>query len=357
MRDGSRSSTAIVVPDVVRAAYGLTEVEPAPHGIGLINLTVRARRGDETVVVQRQHPAFAASVNDDIFVVTERLAARGVTTPRLVLTRDGTRAVTDPDGRVWRALTFLSGGRSLPRVTSADLAREAGEVVARFHGALDGLAHAYVHVRPGIHDIAYRLAGLARARARHTDHRLAGEVAALAARVDQLAPSLLAPKDCAARMPLRHAHGDLKISNVLFDDHDRGVALVDLDTLASMPWVFEVGDALRSWCNTSGEDDAAPRFDQAIFAGALEGYRRAGAVMLHPAEREGLVSGVVTIAAELGVRFLTDALEESYFGFDQARFARPGEHNLLRARGQIALAERVARDRPELEETVAKILA
>ena len=45
--------------------------------------------------------------------------------------------------------------------------------------------------------------------------------------------------------------------------------------------------------------------------------------------------------------FAADALREEYFGWDRARFARAGEHNLLRARGQWALHEDVVRLRAE----------
>ena len=39
------------------------------------------------------------------------------------------------------------------------------------------------------------------------------------------------------------------------------------------------------------------------------------------------------ITLELTTRFLRDALEESYFGWDESRFKRQGEHQLQRAMG------------------------
>ena len=61
--------------------------------------------------------------------------------------------------------------------------------------------------------------------------------------------------------------------------------------------------------------------------------------------------GLERIALELAARFARDALEESYFGFDPA-FGGRGEHNLLRARGQAALARSVAANRSTLEAVV-----
>ena len=55
------------------------------------------------------------------------------------------------------------------------------------------------------------------------------------------------------------------------------------------------------------------------------------------AEWAALVPGAERIALELSCRFALDALDESYFGWNP-RFGGRGEHNLLRARGQAALA-------------------
>ena len=54
-------------------------------------------------------------------------------------------------------------------------------------------------------------------------------------------------------------------------------------------------------------------------------------------ERRALLLGVEWVSLELAARFAADALRESYFGWDAARFPGRGEHNLVRARGQWSL--------------------
>ncbi len=171
----------------------------------------------------------------------------------------------------------------------------------------------------------------------HRRHRLYDAVAPIAESVLRVRSDLL-DLDVA---PHRHAHGDLKISNLLFDDAGVGVTLVDLDTLARMPWLFEMGDALRSWCNPHGEDIESPAVDEVVFEAALTGWARgaAGRVALDRVDSERVGDGLRTIAVELAVRFLTDALEETYFGWNERRFATRGDHNLARALGQWRLAE------------------
>jgi Ser/Thr protein kinase RdoA (MazF antagonist) len=336
------------LPAEVLAAYPGLSVEPGPYGTGLINVTRKGRLGDADVVVQRVHPAFAGTVHDDIEAVTAHVASKGLATPRLVRAKDGALFAADAEGRPWRVLTFVDG-TSTDRVSGPDHATRAGELLGRFHAAVDDLDHAYVHVRPGVHDLGYRLEGLTRALSEHGSHRLYDRASELAEAIIA-AQGELAPLDVSRH---RHAHGDLKVSNLLFDRDGKGVALVDLDTLARMPWPFEIGDALRSWCNPHGEDREEPQVDEGIFEAALRGFARgtAGGLSLDANEIELVPRGVFTIATELSIRFLTDALEEKYFGWNSDRYASRGDHNLARARGQWALAKSVRGAMRRLEVT------
>lgn len=339
------------LPTCLERAYPGLSVEPSPFGTGLINLTLRGRIGAREVVVQRLHPVFAGTVHHDIEAVTAHLAARAFTTPRLVPTAEGRLWVDDDEGRPWRVLSYVAGGVAYDAVDAPSLAHEAGRLVGGFHAALLDLEHDYVHVRPGVHDTAAHLAKLEAALRTHHAHRLRPEV-------ERAGEALLAGRAqlCDARaLPLRHAHGDLKISNLLFDARGRGLCLVDLDTLGRMPLAFELGDALRSWCNRAHEDaDAA--FDPEIFAAAIAGYA-SEAPGLDASEIDSLVLGTATIALELSARFLTDALEERYFGWDASRYPARGEHQLARARGQLALARALGTERSALEECVRAAFA
>ena len=225
--------------------------------------------------------------------------------------------------------------------------------MARFHAAAADLDHVYRHVRAGVHDMQAHLATLRRALEEHGGHRLFREVEALARPLLAEAASL---PDLSA-LPLRHCHGDLKISNLLFRGEE-ALCLVDLDTLARMTWPFEMGDAMRSWCNPTGEDQARPAFDAALFEAAIDGYgsvaRPLGLVSAE--EARSLVSGVLTICLELSARFLADALNERYFGFDARRYATRGDHNLVRGAGQLRLYESVAAQRGSLERAAERAL-
>ena len=142
---------------------------------------------------------------------------------------------------------------------------------------------------------------------------------------------------------------------MLFVDGDAAHALIDLDTLGQLTLAYELGDALRSWCNPLGEDTVAPRFDLEVFASAIRGYAegaRAAGFAPTAAETASIVPGTITIALELASRFCADAFEDRYFGWDPARFPSRREHNRVRATGQLTLATEVRRAREALQTTV-----
>jgi len=324
--------------DAIAAAWGWDASAIAPHAGGLINKTfvVRDAAGAPLAALQQLHPIFAAEVNLDIETVTAHLAARGLDTPRIVRTRDD-RAWLEHDGRVWRALTWVAG-ESVHAVPSPAWAEAGGVLVGKFHRAVADLAYDYKFTRAGVHDTPAHLTKLR--------ERVAGggddEASDLGREILDAAAALPAMPVT----PKRHVHGDLKISNLIFRDAPlRGICLVDLDTVAKGTMAFELGDAMRSWCNPQGEDAGSVRFDLAIFTAAIRGFRSVADPIVGADERRSIVVGLETVCIELAARFAVDAFDDRYFGWDPARFPSRRVHNLVRARGQLALglAVRAAR--------------
>lgn len=316
-----------------------------PLAGGLINdtFTVRDGHGDARAVLQRLHPIFAAEVNLDIAAVTAHIAARGLCTPRLVATTSGD-LWTVVEGRTWRALTHVDGV-CFDAITGDDLARAAGELVGRFHRATDDFRQPMAFTRAGVHDTAGYLTRLAE------QCRTVGDALPAAA---ALGHDILAAAKALPPLPdlgRRLCHGDLKISNLLFDrnqDPARGKCLLDLDTLGYQTLATELGDALRSWCNPFSEDDPGARVNVAGFGAALAGYAAGAGDLLSGAEVAAIVPGLETLCVELAARFCIDVFEDHYFGWDASRFSSRRDHNLARARGQLALASSVASHRDEL---------
>ncbi len=328
-----------------------------PADSGLINETFLVRHHEEPVaVLQRLNTdIFAPTVHHDTDAIAAHVEQQHhLTVPRLIPTRDQQLWVETTEGAIWRLMTVVGQSTMHALQTQAE-AESAGYLVGRFHAATSDVSWSFRHVRPGAHDTDAHMAALTAALAAHRNHRLYDRVAPLAERIIMrwraLRPRAL------TELPQRIIHGDLKVSNLRFDG-ECAVALIDLDTLAWGTLDVELGDAMRSWCVRTSEDHAAPRFDVEMFQAAMTGYVRAAGDW-GPTEAEWLaiVPGTERIATELAARFALDALRESYFGWDPERFATAGDHNLLRAKGQAALAANISTHAAAADQALAQARA
>jgi Ser/Thr protein kinase RdoA (MazF antagonist) len=349
------------IPLSVRHAYGLSaddadlEIQHIPSNINATYVIRRRRTVGDALVLQRLHPVFGAHVHVDIEAVTGHLAAKGVETPRLVRTQDGqlwTADPSSPEPRVWRALSYVDG-ITLHHTRDAATIESAAALLGTFQRNLTDLEHVFVHERP-LHDTRRHLANLQAALAsqRGTGDAEAQELgAAISRQLDGVRLDF-------GSLPRRIIHGDPKLSNVLFqrDAPSRARCMIDLDTVGRGYVAYELGDALRSWCNPAGEDVAAPALEAESFAAVMRGYARTCPDAVTPAELLSAIDGFETVSLELASRFAADAVNDSYFGWDATRFSSRREHNLLRARGQLALSRAVRAQRATLVEAATQAL-
>lgn len=158
------------------------------------------------------------------------------------------------------------------------------------------------------------------------------------------------------QLPLRVTHNDTKINNVLFDQKDhKALVVIDLDTVMPGLVGHDFGDAIRFAANFVEED--SPEYEKAgvnmeIFTAFAEGFLKYTATALTEKEIETLPLSCFVLAAELATRFLDDyILGSPYFKINYP------EHNLVRARCQIALAQDMLRKEEEMKQAVAACAA
>lgn len=267
-----------------------------------------------------------------------RESAAGIALPALLRTPSGRGWVNDDAGELWRCWEVVPGLRSTARVAGVQDAREAGRAFgafARLATAVD--AAQLAETIPGFHDTPARLARLEAALARNAAGRADGarEEIALALRHRAVAPLLTAPL-ASGMIPVRVAHNDAKVANVLFDPSSgRSVMVIDLDTVMPGTPLFDFGDLVRSSVSTAAEDSTALGQVQAepeLYRALLEGYLAGSGGLLTPAERRLLEPAGRVITWEQAIRFLTDYLDGDVYFATAHR-----EHNLERTRAQLAL--------------------
>ena len=154
-------------------------------------------------------------------------------------------------------------------------------------------------------------------------------------------------------LPLRVTHNDTKLNNVLFDiNTDKGICVIDLDTIMPGLSLYDFGDSIRSGANKAAEDEAdlsKVGIDLELFEMYVDGFLSETAESLNDAEIENLAFGAKLMTFECGIRFLTDYLEgDVYF-----RITHP-EHNIVRARNQFRLVADMEAHMDEMNAIVSK---
>jgi aminoglycoside phosphotransferase (APT) family kinase protein len=271
----------------------------------------------------------------------------------LVLSREGGTHHRDEAGETWRLVPWLEGTRPIEHATTEAEARETARAFGRFLAQLQDLPPPPLHETiAGFHDTPARLATFERLVAADRVGRAAScraEIEALRGR--RALASALALPAARGEIPVRPAHNDAKIANVLFDETTgEALCVVDLDTVMPGLSLHDFGDLARSGVSDSDEDErelsrVAVRvpFFEALARGFVEGAGEA----LRAAECALLVTGAQVIVYEQAIRFLGDHLDgDRYY-----RTTRPG-HNLDRARNQIRLLEELESRGPELRRIV-----
>lgn len=131
-------------------------------------------------------------------------------------------------------------------------------------------------------------------------------------------------------------HGDPKADNFLFSPEGKALALLDWDSVGYGHVLVDVAEMLRSWGAARLEDQPEQSAD--ILAAILAGYAETG-LPLSQAELAMLPAVLRAIALNLCRRYLTDALAEVYFQWDNFAYHSLYEQNQTRARIMMNLAE------------------
>ncbi len=304
-------------------------------GLGNINQTYRVETPTGPIVLQRVNAIFSPEIHHNIHAVTLHLAQAGMLTYSLIPTRTGALWVDLGKHGVWRCLTWLPG-HVLETSPSEAQCQSLGEFLARTHNTLESIQHTFVGMRTGIHQTAKHRQKLQSALTTKTEHSWHHRITELARNIENAFAKLLPVDETISCI----GHGDAKYGNAMFNADETCIALIDLDTVGPIPILFELGDALRSWCASGHEDASLPiAFRNECFDASLRGYTAHRSSLL--GMEVALRNATAIIALELSCRFATDTLETSYFAWDNTRFTSASEHHFIRAQRQYELGQSI----------------
>ena len=153
------------------------------------------------------------------------------------------------------------------------------------------------------------------------------------------------------KMPIRVSHNDTKLNNIMFEyKSNKGICLVDLDTIMPGCICFDFGDFIRSACNSSFEDEedlSKVNFMIDQFTSFSNGFIEKTKGFITEIEINNLVNGAIVMTYECGMRFLTDYLNNNiYFKISYEN------QNLIRAKTQLHLCNQMICNKEKLENII-----
>lgn len=363
--------------DIVEQFSFPSEVEKVEiHGNGIINDTYvvtfsnppksgHSRFGKRAILQRINSEVFPdpPSIMHNLAIVLQHAASKSSEAnlapefllPSIYKTKKDDYCYRDASGNYWRAIAFIEQTITADSLQNRNQAKEAGTALGTFHQILSDLpVDQLKDTLPGFHDTPNYLSqyevtiAQAAAITQTNENRDFCEQQIEKHRA-------LARLFVDANPPLRTAvmHGDPKLNNILFDEHSgKAVSLIDLDTVKPGFIHYDIGDCIRSCCNTAGEmplNIQDVHFSVDDFEAILQGYLSRAMDLLTEHDFERLYDVVRLLPFELGLRFFTDYLNGNrYFKVES------DDDNLYRAQVQFQLLNSIENQERQIREIVAQ---
>ena len=325
---------------------------------GLINNTWKVSTDKETYIVQRiNHQVFKKpfEVAANIRMIDEYLRqhAPSYLFVSPVANLQGDDIYFREDQGYFRVFRYIEGSHTIDAVSNPDQAYEASLQFGKFTRLLSGFDATRLHFTiPDFHNLTLRVSHFETAL-KHGDPARIRESAHLIAEIRKYSHIVDAYQKIRKNPSVKQrvTHHDTKISNVLFNEEEKGLCVIDLDTVMPGYFISDVGDMMRTYLSPANEEEkdfAKIEVREDFFRSIVKGYLRSMGDEL-TSDEQGLIlySGQFLIYMQ-AIRFLAD-----YFNGDVYYGARYPDQNFVRAGNQLVLLKRL----DEKSENLTKIIA
>ena len=229
---------------------------------GLINTTWKVTNYNQSFILQR--------VNDNVFKKPTKIAQNirmidqylKLNNPKYLFvsaikTLTGEELVHDLKEGYFRLFLFIEGSHTVNVVTSPEQAYEAAFQFGNFTRLLSGFDTSKLNTTiPDFHNLSLRYK-------QFEDSLMNGN----SQRIQQASELVQDLKDhhyildtferirTNSNIKKRVIHHDTKISNVLFNNQGKGMAIIDLDTVMSGYFISDLGDMMRTYLSPANEEE------------------------------------------------------------------------------------------------------
>ncbi len=329
-------------------AYGFAQdsVQAEPLGNGLINQTWKLKTANAAYVLQR--------INDTVFTEPATIAYNiGLIAAYMnkqlpeymfvspIPSVDGKQMVYIEGIGYFRLFPFIAGSHSKDVVGNAEEAYEAASQFGKFTKLLSGFDVTQLKITlPHFHNLSYRYNQFTDALANGNKERIATST--------ELIDFIRQNNDIVATYEFiksnpdfkkRVTHHDTKISNVLFNDANKSLCVIDLDTVMPGFFISDVGDMFRTYLSPVSEEEtdlSKIEIRENLYKAIVSGYYQAMENELTDVEKKHFFYAGKFMIYMQATRFLTDHINDDvYYGANY-----PG-HNFNRAANQITLLKKL----------------
>lgn len=260
---------------------------------------------------------------------------------KFVKTKTGLPYYVDEDGNYWNVSIFIDGSKVFEKVENVEIAYEGGKLYGDFLNLANGIdTRQIVDIIPNFHEMSFRYEQFGEALKSASQNRLD-----LAKSCIQQAKDLkdemhiLQNLKNEGKIPLRITHNDTKISNALFDKNNKGLCVIDTDTVMVGIIHYDFGDAIRTICNTAFEDETdlnMVNFNIEFYEAFTKGFLDKIHEQLTLLDVQHLALAAKTITFIMGLRMLTDFLNNDVYYKTKYK-----NHNLDRTKNQFKLVDSI----------------
>ena len=344
MNDPERHGLSLYMIDPVLSVYGLDPAKCSitAFGNGLINHTWKITCENKDFLLQKINQQVFKSpedIMDNLRLLTEYFKNHypDYLFVAPLQTTQGMNFVRQ-DNDYYRLFPFIENAFSVDTATDHSFAFEASRQFGEFTGLLSAFDPNLLHITlPDFHNLTWRFRQFDDALQYGDKKRIAKTEDNIRFLKDQ--QEIVTEFEKIKKHPdfkLRVVHHDAKINNVLFDSrNNRGLCVIDLDTVMPGYYISDVGDMLRTYiCPVSEDEQDFQKINvrEEYFREIAKGYFSEMQHRLSEAEKYSFVyAGKFAIYMQ-ALRFLTD-----YINNDIYYSIRYEDHNLVRTNNQITL--------------------
>lgn len=312
-----------------------------PFGSGLINYTWIVNAAEGKFILQSINTNVFKNpfaIDENIMLIKKYLNENypGYLLPTPIETITG-KTLVEEEGKYFRLIPFLNGSVTYSVLQNPEQSFEAAKQFGKFTKLLSDFDASQLQTTiPQFHDLNFRW--------QQFEYSLQNAYRQRLLQAGSLIDKLNAHKNIVdaynaiiqnKNFKQRVTHHDTKISNVLFDNEEKAICVIDLDTIMPGYFFSDVGDMMRTYLSAAGEEETdmskvfvRPEYFKAI----LDGYLSEMSNELSDDEKNAFTFAGKFMIYMQALRFIADFLTgDTYYG------AKYPLHNLNRATNQITL--------------------